>query len=103
MIRRPPRSTLFPYTTLFRSTSPRGLQTIYSKLQTKGLALAEWLRLPVRFAGIVEGTYGCEQLVCHAADHPQIGIRGSIRIPTHARSCHLGDCAWSGEAGASIF
>src|SRR2546425_8495279 len=25
MIRRPPRSTLFPYTTLFRSTSPLGL------------------------------------------------------------------------------
>src|SRR5688572_32413159 len=24
MIRRPPRSTLFPYTTLFRSYSPRG-------------------------------------------------------------------------------
>src|SRR2546430_12649001 len=24
MIRRPPRSTLFPYTTLFRSTPPRG-------------------------------------------------------------------------------
>src|SRR3712207_7421171 len=24
MIRRPPRSTLFPYTTLFRSTEPRG-------------------------------------------------------------------------------
>src|SRR2546426_3204648 len=25
MIRRPPRSTLFPYTTLFRSTRPEGL------------------------------------------------------------------------------
>src|SRR3989454_9547811 len=25
MIRRPPRSTLFPYTTLFRSTSQRGM------------------------------------------------------------------------------
>src|SRR2546421_5566674 len=25
MIRRPPRSTLFPYTTLFRSRHPRGL------------------------------------------------------------------------------
>src|SRR2546425_9035041 len=25
MIRRPPRSTLFPYTTLFRSVAPRGL------------------------------------------------------------------------------
>src|SRR3712207_8888556 len=27
MIRRPPRSTLFPYTTLFRSLLPRGLAT----------------------------------------------------------------------------
>src|SRR3712207_6856372 len=27
MIRRPPRSTLFPYTTLFRSWSPRGSTT----------------------------------------------------------------------------
>src|SRR5690349_24169796 len=26
MIRRPPRSTLFPYTTLFRSRGPRGTQ-----------------------------------------------------------------------------
>src|SRR5256885_7528828 len=26
MIRRPPRSTLFPYTTLFRSLSPEGLR-----------------------------------------------------------------------------
>src|SRR5256886_7270981 len=26
MIRRPPRSTLFPYTTLFRSLVPRGLE-----------------------------------------------------------------------------
>src|SRR3712207_8558857 len=25
MIRRPPRSTLFPYTTLFRSPAPRGI------------------------------------------------------------------------------
>src|SRR6266480_332901 len=28
MIRRPPRSTLFPYTTLFRSRRPRALQTL---------------------------------------------------------------------------
>src|SRR5258708_12996505 len=26
MIRRPPRSTLFPYTTLFRSRNPRGVK-----------------------------------------------------------------------------
>src|SRR5258708_28706831 len=34
MIRRPPRSTLFPYTTLFRSLNARGLpdrwQTVYN-------------------------------------------------------------------------
>src|SRR5258708_31807798 len=28
MIRRPPRSTLFPYTTLFRSYTPRMLETL---------------------------------------------------------------------------
>src|SRR2546430_14324443 len=28
MIRRPPRSTLFPYTTLFRSPGPTGLQPL---------------------------------------------------------------------------
>src|SRR5256885_8966867 len=29
MIRRPPRSTLFPYTTLFRSPSPTGRRTTH--------------------------------------------------------------------------
>ena len=28
MIRRPPRSTLFPYTTLFRSTHPASMKTL---------------------------------------------------------------------------
>src|SRR3712207_9302216 len=28
MIRRPPRSTLFPYTTLFRSPAPRGMPQV---------------------------------------------------------------------------
>src|SRR2546422_4232895 len=31
MIRRPPRSTLFPYTTLFRSPSPGGSSTLRKK------------------------------------------------------------------------
>src|SRR3712207_8134101 len=33
MIRRPPRSTLFPYTTLFRSPNARRFNPIYSMLQ----------------------------------------------------------------------
>src|SRR3712207_8634470 len=38
MIRRPPRSTLFPYTTLFRST----LDTLHETLREAGLAPAYW-------------------------------------------------------------
>src|SRR2546426_7800264 len=32
MIRRPPRSTLFPYTTLFRSLQQRGLELLVERL-----------------------------------------------------------------------
>src|SRR3712207_8309247 len=35
MIRRPPRSTLFPYTTLFRSFSPFAADTTYFEPSTK--------------------------------------------------------------------
>src|SRR5256885_7561309 len=56
MIRRPPRSTLFPYTTLFRSARPvRGLGLRLSRLQPEGLlrllahgGTAEPVRLPLR-------------------------------------------------------
>src|SRR5688572_32052322 len=37
MIRRPPRSTLFPYTTLFRSTRPDGVR-LYHELHGSELA-----------------------------------------------------------------
>src|SRR3712207_8881250 len=45
MIRRPPRSTLFPYTTLFRSANsvvpslPDSQQRLWAKLLLKGLVL----------------------------------------------------------------
>src|SRR2546427_5937367 len=37
MIRRPPRSTLFPYTTLFRSISPASSGTPLGTIQTASL------------------------------------------------------------------
>src|SRR3712207_7873588 len=43
MIRRPPRSTLFPYTTLFRSAflvSEAADLAVYTPLQRRGLVLA---------------------------------------------------------------
>src|SRR2546430_9908427 len=44
MIRRPPRSTLFPYTTLFRSR----LGPMCSSTHTKG----SWLSPPIRWTGL---------------------------------------------------
>src|SRR3712207_7933147 len=41
MIRRPPRSTLFPYTTLFRSEALRFASEIMSELQTPERARVE--------------------------------------------------------------
>src|SRR5256885_10519846 len=38
MIRRPPRSTLFPYTTLFRSPSVRNLSTILNRSSERAAA-----------------------------------------------------------------
>src|SRR5437870_9025405 len=42
MIRRPPRSTLFPYTTLFRSTDERRARDIHPDDLER--ALSEWQR-----------------------------------------------------------
>src|SRR3989442_11900587 len=49
MIRRPPRSTLFPYTTLFRSQLPRGAIARGSGPRPRGVRLGERrLTLPVQ-------------------------------------------------------
>src|SRR3712207_6969784 len=41
MIRRPPRSTLFPYTTLFRSFDVKNLSTLYLDKPMKGHTLMQ--------------------------------------------------------------
>src|SRR5260221_8363446 len=46
MIRRPPRSTLFPYTTLFRSAMPAGVLRLKGVVQT---GAGQWSEL--QFAG----------------------------------------------------
>src|SRR2546430_13164230 len=43
MIRRPPRSTLFPYTTLFRSTEKRSMRASATVLACLGRAQSEEL------------------------------------------------------------
>src|SRR2546430_5874310 len=44
MIRRPPRSTLFPYTTLFRSFSPKLRSLVHDRLAGEHAAVAGRVR-----------------------------------------------------------
>src|SRR5256885_16895873 len=67
MIRRPPRSTLFPYTTLFRSS---GIMSVGGK--TRGTQISRWgiAALPLSvFVGIVLGA-----VVGAAMAHVGIGV-----------------------------
>src|SRR2546425_5365683 len=57
MIRRPPRSTLFPYTTLFRSRSDRDRATAAIRLPVVGRAPAMWWR-PTSRPGLPSGRRG---------------------------------------------
>src|SRR5438270_7771311 len=52
MIRRPPRSTLFPYTTLFRSALASTLVTL--DIRGNDAGLSRWLQRPVRsLSGVI--------------------------------------------------
>src|SRR2546422_3981432 len=62
MIRRPPRSTLFPYTTLFRSASPARPEVIMRKLATA---------VAVAFAALsAQAALACDEKV-ERAEQPQ--------------------------------
>src|SRR2546430_10126559 len=49
MIRRPPRSTLFPYTTLFRSHSVRGCDSVYQVGRKASVFLGRGYKAPLSF------------------------------------------------------
>src|SRR3712207_9232329 len=81
MIRRPPRSTLFPYTTLFRS----GRQAVVRAFVVGGELSARVEDAPIR-NGRVRGT---EQVVTGLRG---IGERAVRRVPDPQRPC-LGSLA----------
>src|SRR5256885_4264735 len=69
MIRRPPRSTLFPYTTLFRSFEiPGEIRAAWNARATGAARQAEWQR----------------RLAAYAGAHPQLAAEFERRVRRRA-------------------
>src|SRR2546426_8613806 len=80
MIRRPPRSTLFPYTTLFRSHCLR--------IPFEQLALVPALRAPVR-AHVLDDPQDLDAEVAGVGDGLLHDVRRQDRKSTRLNSSHL--------------
>src|SRR2546430_10574155 len=91
MIRRPPRSTLFPYTTLFRSTHSGGTQLA---IETTSLATLAWLRAaqPQEFSRSEEHTSELQSqsnLVCRLLLEKKINTASGQGLTAHQDSRRL--------------
>ena len=77
MIRRPPRSTLFPYTTLFRSVAignaPTALITLVDMVKNDGIKPALIVGIPVGFVNAKES----KACLMTLKDVPYITNRGA--------------------------
>src|SRR3712207_9253004 len=95
MIRRPPRSTLFPYTTLFRSVDASAvmaqLRAVALERLHAGAEVAEVVRALDRFVEVVPGGAGATLCVL-TVDLPSGEIRycsaGQDRKSTRLNSSH---------------
>src|SRR5258707_10886627 len=84
MIRRPPRSTLFPYTTLFRSVEPADLL-----LRDRNLQLNRYrTEFHARFAG---ASFVCQHL-SGGAPEPQIDRKSTRLNSSHANISYAVFC-----------
>src|SRR2546429_5950429 len=69
MIRRPPRSTLFPYTTLFRSGFEALLQLLESELQRALPHQFDFLDVNLIFAALLVDTDGAGRVAARSEEH----------------------------------
>src|SRR3712207_8509924 len=93
MIRRPPRSTLFPYTTLFRSPAPRELRKV-AELAAQTREVVECHRITGEdcyfIKAHVRDVGHMEELIDVFAAY---GARKSTRLhPSHANISHAVFC-----------
>src|SRR5947208_12400912 len=99
MIRPPPRSTLFPYTTLFRSSAR------YFRWASMAVVLTETVEEP-RVAGVTAGSGAArseehtselqspDHLVCRLLLEKKKRAQAGVRAEGHV-SAHFGTCASS--------
>src|SRR5256885_16934260 len=85
MIRRPPRSTLFPYTTLFRSGDPWEPSAEYIRFSTKLVPRGSSDRAAFVVRVTVQGTAWADQLSLMPDDHVH-GWRKDVVEVIEARS-----------------
>src|SRR5205823_8456936 len=88
MIRPPPRSTLFPYTTLFRSTGPRTQRRSTERADVPGPVQAE----PVRSEEHTSELQSLAYLVCRLLLEKKKNKKPNTsdnRIEKHARTTRL--------------
>src|SRR2546427_7032404 len=103
MIRRPPRSTLFPYTTLFRSTGsarvPRVANAVYAAIISSGRTPVEpmWMDGYGGGGGVVADRRGSPVTVCSPPAPPRLIVAG---VGGRDRGSRLGGRASGGWASS---
>src|SRR5260221_13717360 len=95
MIRRPPRSTLFPYTTLFRSWGGRERQELgrphpeHPALAHEGESDGGPPGLPEQLLDLAEDALGRKLAERHGgAEGRRVRLHGQDRKSTRLNSCH---------------
>src|SRR3712207_8506861 len=99
MIRRPPRSTLFPYTTLFRSLFPddllnnEGVNRAASGVETEAGAPGDALRSSSwkRFAGVNRRAFRLA-ILCAASTHGRTDRKSTRLNSSHANISYAVFC-----------
>src|SRR5258708_27685211 len=97
MIRRPPRSTLFPYTTLFRSTCQSGLRlwltTIASPTRAASSGFRRIAAAPIRSEEHTSELQSPDHLVCRLLLEKKKKVtEGDSRLPLHdIKPCRVTD------------
>src|SRR3712207_8603476 len=87
MIRRPPRSTLFPYTTLFRSTMFRLLLNVDDAVRDRAIAFAA-KALPDADAGLlIVENHGSADSLRHLRDRKSTRLNSSHADISYAVFC----------------